>query len=145
MTTEPIEHYHGDTIRKIFVTSGVIILCLYPFFRDIITLPLPFTFLAILALAISAGIINPKQLWTMIGDAFISITGFIVFEYTATSTYIHLSFSDTKHLWFFVINQFLALCFFAATYLSFKTIRGELIRRKEVNEEKEEINTELES
>ncbi len=127
MKTKLTEHYHGDSVRILFVLAGVIIIVSYPFFTDLVGLPLPITAVAVIALAVFGGLINPRHIWTIALNAIIPLLALFVFEHMASYSYANLTLDTPVHFWFFWVNQALAVIFFIATYLAFKTLRGAII------------------
>ena len=123
-------HYYGDTIRILFVVSGLIIAVSLPFFSAVINTPIAISIIASVILAVSAGMMNPQQRWIMFVNAIIAVSAFIFFEYSSVHTYLDLSPATTIHVLFFWTNQALSIIFFLAAYLSTKTLRGELLAEK---------------
>ena len=122
------EHYYGDAIRIIFIVAGVVMLVMLPFFSSLIQAPVILSIVAILALAIFGGFLNPKQLWIIIVNTIISIGAFAVFEYYAVSAYITPTSQLQLTVKFFWVNQILALLFFISVYLSIKSLRGRIVK-----------------
>lgn len=114
-------HYYGDTIRAIYVVAGAFMILAFPYFSSILGLPILIPLIVILVLGIFGGLVSPEQAWVMRSYAIISVLGLIVFEYYAVATYNGYVHAGEFFFWG---NQILALCFFVATYLSVKTIRG---------------------
>jgi len=127
MNTESFSHYYGDSVRTLFVLGGLIMVVAYPFFSSFISLPIPLSIIGAIALAVFAGLMNPKQKWIMVFNTIISIAAFMVFEYYAIYAYLHLSPTEGVHVAFFWVNQVLSLIFFFASYLSTKTLRGSFL------------------
>ncbi len=117
-------HYYGDSVRLIFLVSGLVMLCSFPFFAPLIGIPVVVSILSIIALVILGGLLSPVSQFMFYVSSVVPIAGFILFEYYAYYTYITLPATIPLHLYFFWVNQFLALMFFFATYLSVKTLRG---------------------
>ena len=86
--------------------------------------------LAILAVGVFAGLSNPRQIWVAVLNLVISASAFLIFEYVAVSRYVYRD-GLIEPLWFIVLNQVLALNFFAALYFGSKTLRGMMLRRKQ--------------
>lgn len=122
-----IEHYYGDIVRNIFIVAGIIMVVMLPFFSSLIKVPITLSIVAILALAIFAGFLNPKQLWIIVSNSIISIVACAVFEYYAVTSYLNLDPSVSLNVRFFWVNQFLAILFFVAIYLSVKSFRGKIV------------------
>lgn len=116
--TAKISHYYGDTVRKLFLAIGVVMLVALPFFSSSLPGPALIAFLGVLVVAVVAGLTNPKQIWVMGLNVGVSLAGLAVFEYYAILQ------AKTDPVWLFVINQAIALLFFFALYYSVKTLRG---------------------
>ena len=125
-----VKHYHGDTVRRFLVIGAVIMLATMPFARDLLPASFSLGLLAILAVGVFAGLSNPRQIWVAVLNLFISAVAFLVFEYVAVSRYIATD-GLVSPLWFIMLNQVLALNFFAALYFGSKTLRGMILRRKQ--------------
>lgn len=131
MNTESSYHYHGDSVRTLFIIGGLIMIISYPFFSSFIKAPIAFSIIGVIALAIFGGLMNPKQKWVMAMNAIIPIAAFAVFEYAAVYTYLNLSPVRDIHVAFFWVNQVLSVIFFSAAYLATKTLRGALLNSKQ--------------
>ena len=127
MNPEVSHHYYGDTVRAMFFVGGLIMIISYPFFSALINVPITFTIIACIALAVFAGLMNPKQKWIMALNMIISIGAFVFFEYYAIYAYLNLSPAKELHVVFFWVNQTLSLLFFFSSYLATKTFRGAFI------------------
>lgn len=123
----PPRHYHGGTVRRLFLLGGVIMLLALPFTFPQLSIPLfTVSLFAVLVVGVGAGFMSPNQRWIVVLDLFISAFAFVVFEFVAVDAYV------TKHslgflLW---VNQVLALIFFFALYFSSKTLRGRFLERE---------------
>jgi amino acid permease len=73
---------------------------------------------------------NPKQKWVIIFNNIFSVLAFIIFEYSATHTYLNFSSTSGTAVAFFWTNQALAIIFFFAAYFSTKTLRRFLLQEK---------------
>jgi len=128
-----ISHYYGDTVRKLFVSAGIILLVTLPVFRDLLQIS-AFTFiLAVVVLIIFAGLTNPKLRWVNIVDVIISTLGVVVFEYLAIANYA----SDWTS---FFTSQVLAIIFLFALYFSAKTARAVATGQVKPNTFEEDLN-----
>jgi len=99
----------------------------YPFFSSFIQAPIPLSIIGCIALAVFAGLMNPKQKWIMALNTVVSIGAFVAFEYSAVYAYLNLSPAESIHVAFFWINQLLSLLFFFSAYLATKTLRGAIV------------------
>jgi phosphatidylserine synthase len=118
------EHYYGDSIRVIFIVSGIVMLCSFPFFSSLVGLPAIVSIIGIMVLVVLGGLLSPVSRWVFVVSSIVPMAGFALFEYYAYYAYTNLSSLVPTHVYFFWVNQFLALMFFFATYLSIKTLRG---------------------
>ena len=116
-------HYHGDTIRKLFLTGGGMMLIALPFFQSFVPYPVFVSIFAALTVAFFAGVMTPHQnKWVMPLNVLVAAAAVIVFEYYAVQAYLE------GRVPFFAVNQILALVFFAAFYYATKTLRGTLTK-----------------
>lgn len=127
MNGEGTYHYYGTSVRMLFLLAGLIMIISYPFFNSFIKAPMAVSIIGVVALSVFAGFMNPKQKWIIIVNTIISIGAFVIFEYAAVYTYLHLPPTEAAHVAFFWVNQILSLIFFFASYLSTKTFRGALL------------------
>jgi hypothetical protein len=123
-------HYYGDRIRGLFMITGLLMVVTLPVFSSLIHMPVTISLIAILALAILGGVLNPSQKWIIITDTIVSVLGFAGFEYYAVDTYLHVLPNSAPHVYFYWLNQVFALLFFLAVYLSVKTLRGKMLADK---------------
>ena len=112
-----VSHYHGDVVRILFLINGALMLIFLPFFLDRLIIHYSVAILGVLAIALFAGLTNPKSLFVILLDLLISVIGFFVFEFTV------LEYFDID-LGYAVTNQLYALIFFISIYFSTKTLRG---------------------
>ncbi len=125
-----IQHYYGDTVRVIFMVIGIVMAVCLPFFKSLIQMPVGICIIAILALAVFSGFLNPKQHWVIVADTVIAILAFLAFEYYAVVTYSTISSAVSLNVYFFWFNQIAAILSLVAVYLSFKTLRGKMLSDK---------------
>ena len=134
MDTEIIkEHYYGDAVRVIFVVAGLAMIVMFPFFSSLLKIPVILPIIFVLALAIFGGFLNPKQLWIIVVNTIISVLACAIFQYYAVTAYLNLSPEIQINVWFFWINQALAVLFFLSIYLSVKSWRGKVVVSAEAN------------
>ena len=119
-------HYYGDTVRKLFLAGAVIALVFRPIYPDLVPLNSFLFIMAMIAIALVAGITNPEKYWTMISDLVIAGIAFIIFEYSAISQYIAVSNLNFS----FIVKQSLGLIFFFALYYSSKTVRAMYLKKQ---------------
>jgi len=118
-----VQHYYGDTVRRLFVLGGLIMILTLPFFTNLLPVPLFISILAIVVVAIVAGATNPLQKSVAWFNLVTAAVAFLVFEYYAVDAYMMYSADSVL----FFTNQILALIFFFAVYFSTKTLRGKLL------------------
>jgi hypothetical protein len=113
-----IPHYHGDTVRQLFVASAIISLVVIPVFGDL----LPYGHLAgigsALLLVALAGLTNPKSTIVLFLDAIVAATGAFFIEAAA------ISFYSTDSSFLFLFREVVALMLVIALYSSIKTVRS---------------------
>ncbi|MEK7636181.1 MAG: hypothetical protein AAB362_00630 [Patescibacteria group bacterium] len=112
-------HYYGDVVRRLFLVGAVIMLLALPFFYKLIPGPIFFSIFAIIIVELAAGMTSPKTLWSAIMNVLIAIFGIFAFENEAISAFSHYD----AEIWYFWINQLLALIFLIALYYGVKTVR----------------------
>ena len=127
------EHYYGDAVRVIFVVAGLAMIVMFSFFCSLLKIPVILPIIFVLALAIFGGFLNPKQLWIIVVNTIISVLACAIFQYYAVDAYLTLSPTAPLNVWFFWMNQILAVLFFVATYLSVKSWRGKVVVSAEAN------------
>ena len=113
-------HYYGDKVRSLLITIGIIMIVTLPFFTDRIPKPASFSIIAVLAIVILSGLLNPKHKSIIILNTLISAVAFVVFEYYAIATAQVYGASDT----FFLVNEAMAILALVATYFGTKSVRG---------------------
>lgn len=121
------EHYYGDAVRVIFIVAGLVMIIIFPFFSNILKIPVVVPILAVLILAVLGGFLNPRQTWIIAVNTVVSILGCGIFQYYAANAYLTLSPTSDINVAFFWANQVLAILFFVAIYLSVKSFRGKLV------------------
>lgn len=115
-----IPHYHGDTVRALFVLGAITLIVAQSTSVD---LPLS-TGNAVIAAAIlvvAAGITNPAQTWIHWVNAVLAALGSIIFG-TAVIEHYQSGLSGFNSSFFFL--EALALLSLVALYFSTSTIRG---------------------
>lgn len=117
-------HYYGDTVRKLFLTSAVLMIITLPFMARFIEVPLYISILAALAISVFAGITNPLQRWVAVLNFLIALAGAFIFENAAINGYSTYSIIHQA----FYINQILAILFIVTLYFTTKTLRGMLLK-----------------
>lgn len=122
-------HYHGDRIRVLFVLTGLLMVATLPVFNVLVNVPITISMVAIVALAVLGGFLNPAWKWIIYVDAVVSILAFMAFEYYAVHTYMNSSLDIPINFYFYWVNQVLAILFFFAMYLSVKTVRGRMLAK----------------
>jgi phosphatidylserine synthase len=122
-----VPHYYGDLVRVMFMFAGIVMLVTFPFFSGLIGVPTLLSTLVVIALALMAGLVNPRQKWVLVLNVIVSVIAFLLLEYHAYFAFTYLDNSITLHSVFFWVSQVLALLFFLATYFSMKTVRGRYV------------------
>lgn len=115
-----IPHYHGDSVRIIFVVSAIILIVAQSTGAN---LPLSTTgaVLSAMMLVIAAGITNYALYWIHWINAVLAIMGILLFGTTAVDYYrAGLSISNSS----FIYIEALSLLSLLALYFTIRTIRG---------------------
>ncbi len=118
-------HYHGDEVRVLFFVSAIVLIVAQSTGAN---LPLSTTgaVLTAIFLVIAAGITTPAQLWIHWLNAFIAVSGTVLFGITAVEHYRSgLSIFDPS----FTFIEALALLSLVSLYFTTRTIRSDLLRR----------------
>ena len=121
-----MRHYHGDTVRILFVCGAVLMLVSETFGAS---LPLSATGVIIFSvvLVIAAGITNPEQYWIHLINTALSILGALLFGPSAISHYrTGGSIADLS----FLSVEVLSVLFLVTIYFAVKTVRGLSLRPK---------------
>lgn len=121
---KPQTHYYGDTIRGLFMLSGVIMIGTLPFFTNLVPAPSLFSIIALIVLVLLSGLVNPRQKNLILITLLVSIVAFVIFEYHALKAAQSLGVKNP----FFVVNEALALIFFSTIYFGTKSLRGFLLK-----------------
>lgn len=120
-------HYYGDTVRRLFLTAGIIIIITLPFFSALIPFPVVISSFGVLIIGFVAGMTSPRQSWVTILNVLVSVAGLVMFEYYAVAAYMLPQNQETSM--FFWTNELLAVLFFFTLYYSGKTLRGHVLNR----------------
>ncbi len=121
-----IPHYHGDSVRILFVIGAIVIIVAKSTGAEI---PLSSfgSVVAAVVLVIAAGITNPTQFWIHWANAFLAIYGTIIFGTTAVEHYrAGTSIFDSS----FIYVEAIALLSLIALYFTTRTVRGLHMRPK---------------
>jgi len=124
MRHRPVAHYHGDTVRALFVIMAVVMLI-----AETTGASLPLSTLGIVSFAVvlmvAAGIANPAQSWIHYVNVVLAVFGAISFGLYAIEQYraTHDVLTPT-----FLYAEVLALLFLTSVYYATKTVRGLLLR-----------------
>jgi hypothetical protein len=111
-------HYYGDLVRQIFIAMALIMLVATPFYNDRLPISASVSIIAVLILAIIAGLTNPKLRSVIIFDFVVSIASFLGFGWETISSY-NVSVDAL-----FYVNLILSILALFALYFSSKTLRG---------------------
>ncbi len=118
-------HYHGYTIRKLFIMAAFLMLLTLPFFNEELPVPTLVSLLGILVIGFSAAFTNPVTEFAPVLDFAVSAVGFAIFEYQTITGY-----AQAGPDMLFWINQVLAAIFLATFYLSTKTVRAMELKQR---------------
>ena len=117
------QHYYGDVVRYLFLAAAIIMIITLPVFKNEVNFPILGSVIAIAVLGVAAGLSNPKQFASSAINLIISLLGFIIFFYTAVSSYQIGGTADKLILTDIIISTI----FIFAVYFSMKTFRAQLI------------------
>lgn len=92
----------------------------YPFFKSYLPQSPAFMTVAIVLLAVMAGLTSPKQRWTAGVDVVVSLWAVLFFEAHA------IMFAQTPQTLIFLTDQVLVVIFVTALYFSIKAFWGML-------------------
>ncbi len=115
-----VPHYHGDEVRALFVISAVVLVVARSTGAD---LPLSTfgTVASAVALVVAAGITNPTQFWIHWMNAFLAMSGTLLFGTAAVENYRSgITIFDSS----FIYVEALAILSLIALYFTTRTIRG---------------------
>ena len=113
-----VPHYHGDTVRILFLIGGIIILASLPFFKNLLQIGTGFLPVFVILLVLGGAIVNPFQRLIVTINLIISATAVILFEHAAI-----IGFGEDPFL-LSVVRQVLAIVFLFALYYSGRTLRA---------------------
>jgi heme O synthase-like polyprenyltransferase len=116
-------HYYGDTVRRLFLMGGVLMILTLPLFTQLIPVGSTVAVLVIIVLRFLSGFVSPLHQVVAMINAAIAAAAVFFFEYYAVTGYLLPDATEHKQI-FFYTNQILAIIFFFALYYSAKTIRG---------------------
>ena len=113
-----LNHYFGDIVRQIFISTAALILVAAPFYADNLRVELPFEIGGALALVALAALANPHNRGSMVGSSIAAGVGLVIYEIWALYAY-----HDSSWVQFF-LRELIALLFLVAFYFSLKTVRA---------------------
>ncbi|MEN9342021.1 MAG: hypothetical protein RIQ54_277 [Candidatus Parcubacteria bacterium] len=123
-----MQHYYGDTVRRLFIAAAVIMTVTLPFFAEEIGMAASgISIIGIILTGLAAGLTNPKSITSAVINGIVSGVAVLVFELYSIDTYTRL---QTMSI-FLLINQLLAALYIIALYYSIKTIRGIVVNNHE--------------
>jgi hypothetical protein len=115
------KHYYGDVVRILFVCAAVLILAAQVVGGAFLTVGA--SLVAVIVLAVAAGLTNPVQAWIHWANIFISAIGLL-----ASGSVFLVRFRSEDGIQSSIIALILTLIFVFALYSSTKTLRGVLMR-----------------
>lgn len=129
---KPRKHYHGDTVRLLFVINA-----LFVFLTQYVGTKLPFSsfllMLIIVTLVVAAGITNPAQRWIHWVNMIVATLGLLIFGGFALSKVVDGGgIFETKGL-----IAMIAILFLASLYYATSTVRGMHVRHVDPDEDLE--------
>src|SRR3989338_2427303 len=84
----PMAHYYGDTVRKFFLATGIILLVAILRDQEFLSFSLFIGVFGVLLLTVLAGLTSPRTKGVIMADAVTSVVLFLLFEYLAVSAYV---------------------------------------------------------
>ncbi len=121
--TPQVPHYHGDTVRILFLIGGIIILATLPFFKNLLQVGTGFLPVFVVILVLGGAIVNPFQRWVVTVDLIIAAVAVVLFEYAAV---VGFGFDN---FFLSITRQALAIVFLLALYYSGRTLRAMLMHQ----------------
>ncbi len=121
----PMMHYHGDTVRVIYLLMAVILVITTPFFKYKLLTQSFGAIVAVIGFSVFGGLTNPRSRAVIVIDFLISIASAVIFGYQTIVTYAG-SYADL----FFLTNVLLFALAVFSLYFSSKTLRGNLLYQK---------------
>lgn len=115
---EPIRHYHGDTVRSLFLAVVSVYFLAIPFWGHILPFGTLFEVLSGIVLIALAGFINPHSRWVMVLCAIAAAFGAFLLEVTA------ITYHARDPLPLLLVREVGALMLLAALYYSVRTLRA---------------------
>ena len=116
-------HYYGDTVRRLFLAGGIIMLVTLPLFTNLLPTTTSVSVLIVLVLGFVAGLVSPAHRTVVVINTIVAGIGMFFYEYYAVTGYFLPDGTAYKDLFVFT-NQVLAIIFFFALYYSSKSVRG---------------------
>ena len=116
-----VPHYHGDIVRALMIVSAIVMLIAETFWRAL-PFSVPATIVAVIALAIFAGLTNPNVQWVHWVNIILAIVGVLVFGGAVLTEGLSLRNPGS------VVNEILALTAIFTLYFATRTLRGVLAR-----------------
>lgn len=115
---QPVAHYYGDIVRRVFLIAAATMFVTIPFVKMYVYMPIYATLLAVIALVLASGMTSPRKKVMSFVDLIISIGGVLLFGYQA------VVFVSAAPAYFFLLNLALGLLFLSSLYFASKTVRG---------------------
>ena len=117
-------HYHGDTLRGLFVIGAVVMIIGTSTGANLPLSTLGTVIFAVVLMVV-AGATNPEQSWINWVNAVIAVVGAILFGNDAITHYRAVgTLFDMSYLY----SEALALLFLVSIYFAIKTVRGMALR-----------------
>lgn len=115
-----IPHYYGDTVRLMFLSSGVIYALSMALIGNVLPVDVYTGIILILILAFLAGITSPHNRWLMLINATVAGMGVYLVQSAA------ITFFTTDSPFLFIVRQTIALLLLFGFYYSVKSFRSML-------------------
>lgn len=115
---ERIPHYHGDTVRLLFLITVGLTFLVVPIWGHVVPFGTLFEVMSGIILIALAGLTNPHSRWVMTLNVLASGIGAFLLEYSA------ISFQATDTTTLLIMREAAAFILIVAFYFSVKTLRA---------------------
>lgn len=115
--TQLPHHYHGDSVRTLFIIAALIMVLGLAFVVQNTTVPYSVSIVCILILGVSAGTTS-QRIWSALLNAGVALVALLMFE-----TYSVREYSVNGLTGFFWLNELLSFIFLLALYFGIRTLR----------------------
>ena len=118
-----VSHYYGDPARQLLLGAAALMLFASPLYGNNLRAEFPLEVIGALVIVAFSALMNPRQVWIMIGGAIVSGLGAAV--YAAWGLFEYDAISPIA----FVLRLAVAVILLFAFYFSVKTIRAFMLHQ----------------